>query len=46
MSPSLGTTSGTDVTLTVEVKGDDSNYIVLRLSVVEEVPGMSLIVTS
>lgn len=43
ITPSANTTTGTDITLTIDVKpsdgGADSNYIVLRLSVVEKVPG-------
>ncbi len=38
--PPANTTSGTDVTLTMEAKsssGADSNYVVLRLSVVTKV---------
>lgn len=42
ITPPLTTPSGTDVTLTIDVKsssvGADSNYVVLRLSVVEKVP--------
>lgn len=40
ITPTAGTESGTDVTLTIEAKssnGIDSNYAVLRLSVVNKV---------
>lgn len=41
ITPPPTTPSGTDVTLTIDVKsstvGTDSNYVVLRLSVVEKV---------
>lgn len=41
ITPPPTTATGTDVTLTIDVKssgGADSNYIVLRLSVAEKVP--------
>lgn len=45
VKPPASTASGTDVTLTILAEGsgaDDSNYIVLRLSVLAEVTCLSL----
>lgn len=43
IKPPASTMSGTDATLTIEAKsssGEDSNYVVLRLSVVNKVTGV------